>query len=265
MSSTEPMPYTQAVKMAMAAARCLEASGAVERAAIAGSIRRQKGIGGGEGPRDIELVCVPGPYFQMEMDALLQAGAFEPRGNHGWGRRMCRATFYHEGQAAPCDLFLVRKPADWGVIFALRTGPADFNRTLVRHAHRLGKKVAGGQLWVIRDGPGSLLTLSSEHFLAEIKTGRFWITPLHCPTEREFFDQLDVPYWPPPLRKDELLSQYVTLTPRRQRVWQEVALERWEHYTPKETNGTIKTIQDPPDRRERDRSLRPVHASPVPC
>ena len=264
MSSTRPMPYDQAVRMALEAARCLETSGAGERARIAGSVRRQKGIGGGDGPRDIELVCVPGPCYHMGMDALLQQGRFEPRGNHGWGHRQCRATFHHEGQVAPCDLFLVRKPAEWGVIFALRTGPGDFNRTLVIHAHRLNKKVAGGRLWVIRDGPSSLLHLPSDRFLAEIRTGGYWITPLPCPTEHDFFEQLDVPYWPPPLRTDRLLSQYLSLSHRRQREWQEAALQRWEHYTPKETDGTTKTAQNTADRRERDRGLRPVYTAADP-
>jgi hypothetical protein len=266
---TSPMPYAQASRLALEAARRLEASGSVERARIAGSVRRQKGISGGEGRRDIELVCVPGTYYEMEMHALLKAGLlqlgrFEPRGNHGWGHKMCRATFYHEGQVAPCDLFLVRRPAEWGVIFALRTGPGDFNRTLVTHAHRLDKKASGGRLWVVRDGPSSLLRLRSNRFLAEIRSGGYWITPLPCTTERDFFEQLDVPYWQPPLRTDELLREYLTLSPRRQREWRKAALERWKHHSPKETDGTTQTSQDTPDGRERDRGLRPLYVSVIP-
>lgn len=65
-------------------------------------------------------------------------------------------------------------------------------------ARQLNTKVAGGRLWVIRDGPSSLLQMPSDRSLAEIKTGRYWITPLPFATEREFLERLDVPYWPPP-------------------------------------------------------------------
>ena len=46
----------------------------------------------------------------------------------------------------PVDLFIVRPPADWGVIFTIRTGPADWSQRLVTECQRWFMRVEGGRL-----------------------------------------------------------------------------------------------------------------------
>ena len=43
-------------------------------------------------------------------------------------RRFYPLFFYVDGAWWPVDLFVVRPPAQWGAIFAIRTGPADYAR-----------------------------------------------------------------------------------------------------------------------------------------
>jgi len=55
---------------------------------------------------------------------------------------------------APVDLFQVIEPRQWGVIYAIRTGPGDFHRLLVTSQWFGGacpkdRKVAGGRVWFI--------------------------------------------------------------------------------------------------------------------
>jgi DNA polymerase/3'-5' exonuclease PolX len=125
---------------------------ACERIQIGGSIRRRKTDVG-----DIELVMAPrvelGPNDGLfgeyptrarinVLDALLATlkaeGTLADRpdvnGRPAWGPKFKRALYRvnHEGTMFAADLFFVLPPdGQWGVIFLLRTGPAEFNQRLV--------------------------------------------------------------------------------------------------------------------------------------
>lgn len=75
----------------------------------------------------------------------------------------------------PLDLFVVRPPATWGVIFAIRTGDRDFSRCLVQRAAKLGHGVTEGALRAER-GMGAAFDTS---------------------TERAFFEAIRAPWVPP--------------------------------------------------------------------
>ena len=87
---------------------------------------------------------------------LLATGQLEKRpdnqGRYCWGTGVKRAVFFQGKDYAPVDLFQVIEPAQWGVIFAIRTGPGDFNHLLVTSRYKGGacptnRRVAGGQVW----------------------------------------------------------------------------------------------------------------------
>lgn len=175
---------------------------ACERAEIAGSIRRGK-----PGPKDIEIVAVPRitrerrqkDMFTAEdvetdelaslLNRMLAADEVAARG--AWGPLHKRLTW----QGAPIDLCCVLPPASWGVIFALRTGPGDFNRRLVTSRTFGGAmdpfmQVAGGQL--LRQGG-----------------------VVDTPTERHFFREIGVPHWLPANRTEERLKAWIAAERRK--------------------------------------------------
>lgn len=100
---------------------------ACQRIEIAGSLRREKPDVG-----DIEIVCIPNWNVDLygekwpdveRITNILFASGFQvfKSGDH-----------YKQFTIGPCmvDLFITT-PECWGVIFAIRTGPADFSRRLV--------------------------------------------------------------------------------------------------------------------------------------
>ena len=146
-------PITQALLDQLASA-CV-------RIEIAGSLRRGK-----RDPKDIELVCIPSigeysvPVYEMfaapaatvhqvnhledALMTLIQAGAweFDPLVRRN-GPRYKRLR--HGASGICCDLFIT-DARRWGVIFAIRTGPANFSQALVRYARRQSMFVADGLL-----------------------------------------------------------------------------------------------------------------------
>lgn len=112
---------------------------ACHRIEIAGSIRRRR-----ETVRDIELVAMPrltpladmfgraGAMVADELNELLgrllAEGRVEMRSPKRWGARF-KAMIY---RGVPVDLFSVLHPAQWGVVFCIRTGPAEFSHRLVK-------------------------------------------------------------------------------------------------------------------------------------
>lgn len=107
------------------------------RVEIAGSIRRGKAE-----VKDIEIVCIPnvpdmrdmfysGPCFQ---DAVLDIS--EPDRNVIKNGERYKQIKLHAG--INLDLFIVRPPAQWGVIFTIRTGPSDFSNWLVTQRNKRG-------------------------------------------------------------------------------------------------------------------------------
>ncbi|MGI0079679.1 MAG: hypothetical protein ACRECH_08645 [Nitrososphaerales archaeon] len=137
-----------------------------ERVGIAGSIRRKKQ----DDIKDIEIVAVPIFYEQdistnltgekmiqrtdmlaVRVEQLLSEGIFGHGDPDKTGKRApCGPKYYrlrYDGEKL--DLFVVIPPAQWGVIFAIRTGDKDFSHWLVTRALEIGMKVDGGSLYQI--------------------------------------------------------------------------------------------------------------------
>ncbi len=128
-----------------------ELAAVCERVAVAGSVRRRK-----EECHDIEIVAVP--KFETGADLF---------GNPMMGRSLLdpivcdlgrvekngpryKKVMLPEGIAL--DLFVVLPPAQWGVIYALRTGPAEYSQWLVTTRTQGGAlpsylRCADGALW----------------------------------------------------------------------------------------------------------------------
>lgn len=185
----------------------------VEQIEIAGSIRRRKPV-----VSDIELVCIPriartstdlfGTVF-TETDALhdaceqlmargILAHRFDKNGRRSFGERYKRLLHVESGIAL--DLFCVKPPAQWGVVFAIRTGSAEFTQRFVTSA------LIGGALpayMLVRDGclyrhmQGADLPVDSE---ARRKYPAAWLVEVPTPTEREFFDAIGMDWVEPEAR-----------------------------------------------------------------
>jgi len=127
-----------------------------ERVEVAGSIRRGTPTVG-----DIEIVAIPkittgpdpsvlfgDPIETNLLDAILEGelrdGYLVPSEHPRDGERY--KAFTHATTGLGLDLFLVRPPAQWGVIFTIRTGPAKFSQWLVTEARRRGFHVIDGAL-----------------------------------------------------------------------------------------------------------------------
>lgn len=129
-----------------------------ERIEIAGSIRRKKSF-----VKDIEIVAVPNIPKDLfgDVDTSLdhelttfideerRKGRLSPRlrdDGHkiGWGPKF-KAMLTEDG--IPIDLFMVVPPAQWGAVFAIRTGPGDYSQYLVTSCKEMGLKCNEGALW----------------------------------------------------------------------------------------------------------------------
>ena len=160
-----------------------------ERIEIAGSIRRRR-----PDVHDIELVCIPrrepllvdffgqvvGYRDQLHefVEQAVAAGRLEHRldknGRPAFGEKYKRLQFKGIG----LDLFSVIEPAQFGMIFVIRTGSADFTHRLVTQ-QRFGGLLPN--YWSVRDGAlwnerGELITTPEE---ADVFTalGMDWIAP----------------------------------------------------------------------------------------
>ncbi len=203
---TDPMPpgrvpLAQARTLALDLVEMLRS--ACVRIEIAGSIRRQR-----SDVKDIEILCIPkmvpvgGRLFDDVGETTAQRSAIDARVMHlttdlggadhllefnrkkpANGSRYKR-LFYG---GVPVDLFCCLPPADWGIQFALRTGPAEWSKRLVT-----------------RRGQGGLCPDNCQ-----IQDGRLlWDgNPQPCPEESHFFAKLGVPYVSPELRTDRALAQ----------------------------------------------------------
>ncbi len=147
---------------------------------IAGSIRR-----GAPEVGDVEIVAQAAKGCRPEgVRAVLgrlnvrrgepnKAGAAAP-----WGERYYRGLApVAEGTEAGVDLFVVLPPAEWGVVFVIRTGGAEFSQACVTRLHR----------WGLRSEQGRIL---------RVYTGE----TLPCPNESLFFRYARLPWIPPELR-----------------------------------------------------------------
>lgn len=145
-----------------------------ERISIAGSVRRMK-----PEVHDIEIVAIPSINSEPTMFDEGRKREFPSGLFFSWkaiknGPRYKQFTL---PEGINLDLFVVLHPAQWGVILAIRTGPADFSHWIVT------PKYQGGPLpgdCRVQDGGvyrrGGLLTMPEEKdFLDFIGLG--WIEP----------------------------------------------------------------------------------------
>lgn len=171
------MDYATAARIAERLCKSLEP--ACEQIQIAGGIRRRKAQ-----PHDIELVAVAKvePIYDLyghevgernlleeALDGLVDNGALKRGAKQG--PRYKQFIVLPEG--IMLDLFVVRYPAQWGVIYSIRTGPAHYSHWLVT------QQAKGGAL------PDD----------AYVQDGAVWYDnqPLPMPTEESFFAFLGIP------------------------------------------------------------------------
>ena len=158
-----------------------------ERVEIAGSLRRMRSE-----VNDIELVAVPkrNPFDQLHLQILdmLSHHLLEPGLKSKDGKKApCGPRYYRLQIPNPpfqLDLFAVFEPADWGIIFTIRTGSAAFSHWLVTEALRRGFKVQDGQLFKI-----------------DRKTQPWILTKIPCPNEGDLFRALGLAFIDPPNRE----------------------------------------------------------------
>lgn len=174
-----------------------------QRVMIAGSIRRAK-----RRVKDIEIVAVPRidpgqrdmfGEVVTEINRLDQLVAdrvaggrwghrFDAAGRIAHGERYKRLRHYGEPLSGiGIDLFSVLPPAQWGVIAAIRTGPAEFSQRLVTPASRGGllpenMRVIDGAIWETTSVGAPLHVIPTE-------------------TEEELFDVLGLPWIAPEERR----------------------------------------------------------------
>lgn len=163
---------------------------ACDRVEIAGSIRR-----GAPLVSDIEIVAIPrmdvtsgdlwGTPVEIDMladllDQLRASGALPLRaveihrkdGTVEIGHRDGASYKALEVQGFPVDLFIVHDPAQWGVIYTIRTGPAEWSHRLVTDCQKYLRRVDGGYLY---------------------RSGK----RVPCPEERDFFEGIGQPWVEP--------------------------------------------------------------------
>ena len=149
-----------------------------ERIEIAGSIRRQKAEVG-----DIEIVAIPRPITDMfgnpTTDHMLDLFDYSTIGRLEMGGHKYKKIALTEGPQL--DLFIVTPPAQWGVLFLIRTGPAEYSHAIVT------PRVHGGLL------PSHL----------RVREGAIWLNelaPLETPEESDVYNLLGIPYVEPEAR-----------------------------------------------------------------
>lgn len=81
----------------------------------------------------------------------------------------------------------------------------------MQHAHTVGQKVAGGQVWDLSgldDGlRWKLSNLPSDKFIRQAKELGSQTIP--APTEEAYFEALGVPCWPPEERTEDRLREFL--------------------------------------------------------
>ncbi|MDG7016480.1 MAG: hypothetical protein JRM82_03795 [Nitrososphaerota archaeon] len=189
------------------------------RIAVAGGIRRGKAD-----PHDIEIVCepkrnpvptldlptalrsdapnyavLPGPDFvQFEVGRLLDRGVFQRGDPDKRGARApCGPKYYRlRYLGEKLDIFVVIPPAQWGAVFAIRTGGAGFSHSLVQRGYAKGIHEISGHLELVKGEAGALVTQPFPH--DEGKIPKSWQRAvIDTPEERDFFNALGVEWSDP--------------------------------------------------------------------
>lgn len=121
-----------------------------KRVEIAGSIRRKK-----PEVKDIEIVCLPDTYKGFRGKKVTSLDYYltklEERNKIRFvknGKRMKNFWLIRKDRTTiiKVDLFIVLPPAEWGVIFTIRTGPTSFNKWLVSYRKPQGFKFKDGAI-----------------------------------------------------------------------------------------------------------------------
>lgn len=196
MSDTVKRPYAEVLKIAESILTRLKPF--CERVELAGSLRRRKSLIG-----DIELVAIPkfeervvapaGLFQEAKtepvnllkeyLNGLLAEGKISHTPQKAWGDRYSRFVVQSkQGQEYKVDLFMPR-PENWGVIFLIRTGSAEFSEWMVTEGYKNGPlpegyRVAGGEL-----------------LLNEVA--------VPCPEEEIYFQTVGIPFVEPAERTAE--------------------------------------------------------------
>lgn len=165
------------------------------RATIAGSVRREKAE-----VKDVEIVylsqeetrivdlfgrTVTYPLTDRLIERLVEQGFWmKDKQVKRWGPLHKRLIF----RETVIELFRAKRE-NWGLVLALRTGPADFNHILVT-SDRWGGAMPGN----MRMAGGFLLREGLQ---------------LETSDEASFFAYLGVPYWRPEERSAEKLNSFL--------------------------------------------------------
>ena len=136
MSDGPRLPRAQALELARQVVDLLRP--VCERVEIAGSLRRCKPDVG-----DIEIVCIPSVSYLTDLSgektevhsptqiyAAMRDGGFTCTEG---GDRLAKFA----GGACPIEIYITT-PERWGVIFTIRTGPADWTKLLVTQRSKGG-------------------------------------------------------------------------------------------------------------------------------
>jgi DNA polymerase/3'-5' exonuclease PolX len=145
-----------------------------DRVEIAGGIRRKK-----QDPHDIEIVCIPKFVTTTKQDGLLpgeektnvldvaiqeflEASVFqhgEPSKNGA--KAPCGDRYYRlKYQGEKVDIFAVIPPAQFGTVFLIRTGDAEFSHAFVTRLWKFGLRSRDGH---IEDTMGLALKTPEEN------------------------------------------------------------------------------------------------------
>jgi DNA polymerase/3'-5' exonuclease PolX len=149
-----------------------------EKIALAGSIRREK-----PEVKDIEIVAQPlttrYDFIEKRLQVLEKKNRIRFVKSGGkyksfWLIRNDRTTIIK------VDLFLVTPPAQWGVIFMIRTGPDSFSKWLVSYRIPQGLRFKDGAIWKTVDSLGG--------------TGLQTTIRFDTPSETQVFKVLDIDF-----------------------------------------------------------------------
>lgn len=200
MADRRTIPLARARTVAEAIVR--ELAPACERLEIAGSIRR-----GVAEVKDIELVAIPGglardlfgavdleaPHdLERALERLIDARRLRARMTAAGLLRLGPRFKALEAVRSeiPVDLFIVLPPAQWGALFAIRTGPAEYSQRLVTACRERGLVCDGGRLRRATSGR----IPASDRWGAEL-------VDVPTPEERDFIEACGVPFVPPEQRR----------------------------------------------------------------
>lgn len=173
----QKLPLAQAEEIAQGLVERL--SGRCLRIEIAGSIRRRKPEIG-----DIEIVAEPYPTFDMFGLETYFPHELDQIDWTNYGRLIKNGSRYKQielTEGINLDLFIVLPPAQWGVIYLIRTGSAEFSHRFVT------PRKYGGLL------PSNL----------RVQDGAIWSNNhiIETPQERDVFDLAGVPWIEPEERR----------------------------------------------------------------